>query len=141
MQHEILYQPSYSLVRVVLEEGEAIMAEAGAMVSMSPTIKLDAKMSGGGLFGAIKSKIGGESMFRSTFTAESGRGEVTFAPGATGDIMAIELEGNKVFVQPGSYMAGPADLNISVQGSLKGMLSGEGLFLLTVEGTGPLFVS
>lgn len=141
MQIEIKYQPSYSMAIVTMEQGEKIMAEAGAMVSMSPTIKLDAQMSGGGIFGAIKSAVGGESMFRSTFTAESGRGEVTLAPSATGDLMQIDLSGEKMFVQPGSYLAGDADLNISVQGSIKGMLSGEGLFLLTVEGTGPLLVS
>jgi uncharacterized protein (TIGR00266 family) len=141
MKCEILYQPSYSLAVVTLEQGERIMAESGAMVSMSPTIKLDAQMSGGGVFGMIKSAVGGESMFRSTFTAETGRGEVTLAPGTTGDLMTVDLSGEKIFVQPGSYMAGDADLEISVKGSLKGMLSGEGLFLLTVEGSGLLLLS
>ncbi|NUP88340.1 MAG: TIGR00266 family protein [Candidatus Sumerlaeia bacterium] len=141
MQHEILYQPSYSLLVVTLEQGERIMAEAGAMVSMSPVIKLDAQVSGGGLFGAVKSMAGGESIFRSTYTAEGGRGEVTFAPGSTGDIMAIELRGEKMMVQSGSYLAGAADFQIGVQGSLKAMISGESLFLLTVQGSGTLFVS
>jgi uncharacterized protein (TIGR00266 family) len=141
MQWQILYQPSYSLAVITLEQGEKIMAESGAMVSMSPTIKLDAQLAGGGVFGAFKSALGGESIFRSTFTAETGRGELTLAPASTGDILVAELRGEKMFVQPGSYLAGAADFNISVQGSLKGMLSGEGLFLLTVEGTGPLFLS
>jgi uncharacterized protein (TIGR00266 family) len=141
MKHQILYQPSYSLAVVGLERGEQIVAESGAMVGMSPSIKLEAKMSGGGVFGALKSAVGGESVFRTTYTAESGPGEISFAPADVGDIMAIELRGSKFFVQPGSYLAGAAGLNISVQGSLKGMLSGEGLFLLTVEGSGLLLVS
>jgi uncharacterized protein (TIGR00266 family) len=141
MRHQILYQPSYSLAVLHLEKGEQVMAESGAMVSMSPTIKLEAKMSGGGVFGALKSAVGGESIFRTTFTADSGPGEVTFAPGSTGDIMSVELRGTKFYVQPGSYLAGDAGLSISVQGSLTGMLSGEGLFLLTVEGTGLLLLS
>ena len=53
MRYQILYQPSYSLAVVQLEQGEAIMAESGAMVSMSPTVRLEAKMSGGGLMGAL----------------------------------------------------------------------------------------
>lgn len=141
MKHQILYQPSYSLAVVSLDAGEQIMTESGAMVSMSPTIKLEAKMSGGGLMGAIKSAAGGESLFRTTFTAEGGPGELTLAPATVGDIMAVDLRGSKFFVQPGSYLAGSTSLNISVQGSLRGMLSGEGLFLLTVEGSGLLLMS
>jgi uncharacterized protein (TIGR00266 family) len=141
MKYQILYQPSYSLAVVSLGQGEQIMAESGAMVSMSPTIKLEAKMSGGGVFGAIKSAVGGESLFRTTFTAERGPGEITLAPSSVGDVLGVELKGTKFFVQPGSYLAGDAGFNISVQGSLRGMLSGEGLFLLTVEGTGTLLMS
>jgi uncharacterized protein (TIGR00266 family) len=141
VKHEILYQPSYSLAIIYLDKGEQIMAESGAMVSMSPTIKLEAKMSGGGLFGAVKSAVGGESIFRTTFRAEEGPGELTLAPAAVGDITAVSLANSRFFVQPGSYLAGDAGFKISVQGSLRGMLSGEGLFLLTVEGSGLLLLS
>jgi len=141
MKHEILYQPSYSLAVVSLEKGEQIVTESGAMVSMSPTIKVEAKMSGGGVFGALKSAVGGESIFRTTFTAEGGPGEITVAPATVGDIMPVVLRGTKFFVQRGSYLAGDAGLAISVEGSFRAALSGEGLFLLTVEGNGLLFVS
>ena len=141
MKHQILYQPSYSLAVVSLEAGEQIMTESGAMVSMSPTIKLQAKMSGGGFLGAVKSAVGGESVFRTTFTAEGGPGEITLAPSTVGDIMPVELRGQKFLVQPGSYLAGHAGLTIDVQGSMRGMLSGEGLFLLTIEGSGLLLLS
>ena len=57
MRHEILYQPSFSLAVVSLERGESIMAESGAMISMSPTIKLKAHMSGGGVFGASRAQL------------------------------------------------------------------------------------
>lgn len=141
MKHQVLYQPSYSLAVVQLDAGEAIMAESGAMVSMSPTIRLEAKVSGGGLLGALKSAVGGESLFRTTFIADGGPGEVTFAPSTVGDIMPVTLSGSRLYVQPGSYLAGDPGFNISVQGSVRGMLSGEGLFLLTVEGSGLLLLS
>jgi uncharacterized protein (TIGR00266 family) len=141
VRYEILYQPSFSLAVVSLERSEQVMAESGAMVSMSPTIRLEAKMSGGGVFGAVKSAMGGESLFRTTFTAESGPGEVALAPSALGDIMGVELTGGNFFVQPGSYLAGAPALEIGIQGSLRGMLSGEGLFLLTVRGSGLLLLS
>jgi uncharacterized protein (AIM24 family) len=69
VRYQILYQPSFSLALVALDRGEQIMAESGAMVSMSPTIRLQAAMSGGGLLGAFKSAVGEESLFRTTFTA------------------------------------------------------------------------
>ena len=141
MKYQILYQPSYSMAVVQLDAGEAIMSEAGAMVSMSPTIKLEAKVAGGGLFGAIKSAVGGESIFRTTYVAQGGPGEVTFAPATMGDIMAVSMQGSRFFVQPGSYLAGDPALTLNVQGSARGMLSGEGLFLLTVEGSGLLLLS
>lgn len=141
MHYDIQYQPSYSLATIHMEQGEQFMAEAGAMVSMSPTIKIDAALAGKSVFGAMKSAVGGESIFRTTFTAERGPGQVALAPQSTGDITVLELNAERVLVQPGSYLAGPADLEISIQGSLRGMLSGEGLFLLDVRGSGPLFVS
>ena len=112
MKHEILYRPSYSLVVVSLEQGEQFMAESGAMVSMSPTVKLQAGMSGGGLMGAIKSSVGGESFFRTTYTAESGPGELMLAPANVGDILSVPLQG-RILVQPGSYLAGDVGFNIS----------------------------
>ena len=141
MRYQILYQPSFSLAVIALEAGEQIVAESGAMVSMSSTIKLEAKMAGGGMFGALKSAVGGESLFRTTFTAQGVPGELTLAPAALGDILAVELTGSKFFVQPGSYLAGDARLAINVQGSMRGMLSGEGLFLLTAQGSGLLLMS
>ena len=63
MESEILYQPSYSLARVRLNTGEAITAEAGAMVSMSEEIAIQTEMKGGLLAGLKRSLLGGESFF------------------------------------------------------------------------------
>ena len=88
--YEVLHQPSFSLAVVNLQAEQSIQAEAGAMVSMSANVELQSQMKGG-LFGAIKRAAGGESAFVSTFTSRGGPGEVTFAPGAPGDIAAIEM--------------------------------------------------
>jgi len=47
MKYEIVYKPSYSLLKVELEQGEIISAEAGAMVSMSSGIQIETKAKGG----------------------------------------------------------------------------------------------
>ena len=140
-QYQVLHQPSFSLAVLQLGAEQAIQAESGAMVSMSANVELQSQMKGG-LFGAIKRAAGGESAFISTFTARGGPGEVTLAPGAPGDIAAIELSGQPFFVQSSSYLAGDASLVVDTKwGGAKSFFSGEGLFVLLVQGQGLLLVS
>ncbi|HEX5834567.1 MAG TPA: TIGR00266 family protein [Pyrinomonadaceae bacterium] len=140
-EFQILHQPSFSLAVLGLQAEQSIQAESGAMVSMSANIELQSQMKGG-IFGAIKRAAGGESAFISTFTARGGPGEVTLAPGAPGDIAAIELSGQPFFVQSSSYLAGDASLSIDTKwGGAKSFFSGEGLFVLLVQGQGLLLVS
>src|SRR6266478_7304351 len=139
--YEVLHQPAFSLAVIQLQAEQSIQAEAGAMVSMSANIELQSQMKGG-LFGAIKRAAGGESAFVSTFTARGGPGEVTFAPGAPGDIAAIELSNQSFFVQSSSYLAGDSSLTIDTKwGGAKSFFAGEGLFVLMVQGQGLLLVS
>ena len=139
--YEVLHQPSFSLAVVNLQAEQSIQAEAGAMVSMSANVELVSQMKGG-LFGAIKRAAGGESAFVSTFTARGGPGEVAFAPGAPGDIAAIEMNNQSFFVQSSSYLAGDASLTVDTKwGGAKSFFGGEGLFVLLVQGQGLLLVS
>jgi uncharacterized protein (TIGR00266 family) len=139
--YEVLHQPAFSLAVVQLQTEQSIQAEAGAMVSMSANIELQSQMKGG-LLGALKRAAGGESAFVSTFTARGGPGEVTFAPGAPGDIAAIELSNQSFFVQSSSYLAGDGSLTVDTKwGGAKSFFAGEGLFVLLVQGAGLLLVS
>ena len=139
--YEILHQPSFALAVVRLQAEQPIMAEAGAMVSMSANVELQSQMKGG-LLGALKRSVGGESAFVSTFTARGGPGEVTFAPGGPGDIAAIELNNQHFFVQSSSYLAGDVSLTTDTKwGGAKSFFGGEGLFVLQVHGTGLLLLS
>ena len=138
---EILHQPSFALAIVQLAAEQSIQAEAGAMVSMSANVELQSQLKGG-LMGAFKRAVGGESAFVSTFTARGGPGEVTFAPGSPGDIAAIELSNQLFFVQSSSYLAGDAGLQVDTRwGGAKSFFGGEGLFVLQVSGTGLLLLS
>lgn len=140
-RYEVLHQPAFSLALVQLQAEQSIQAEAGAMVSMSANVDLQSEMKGG-LFGALKRAAGGESAFVSTFTARGGPGEVTFAPGAPGDIAAIELTNQSFFVQSSSYLAGDASLTVDTKwGGAKSFFGGEGLFVMLVQGSGLLLVS
>lgn len=139
--YEVLHQPAFSLAVIQLQPDQSILAEAGAMVSMSANVELQSQMKGG-VLGALKRAVGGESAFVSTFTARGGPGEVTFAPGAPGDIAAIEMSQQMFFVQSSSYLAGDASLIVDTKwGGAKSFFGGEGLFVLQVQGTGLLLVS
>lgn len=138
---EIQHQGAFALAVVNLQPEGSILAEAGAMVSMSANVDLQSQMKGG-VFGAIKRAVGGESAFVSTFTAKGGAGEVTLAPGAPGDVAGIEMNGQVFMVQSSSYLAGDTSLQVDTKlGGAKSWLGGEGLFLLQVSGSGLLLVS
>ncbi|MCP5050518.1 MAG: TIGR00266 family protein [bacterium] len=141
MDFKIEQGPVFTILRISFKQGEQFRAEAGAMVSMSPTLKLEAKSSGKGFMGTIKAAVGGEDLFASLFTAESGDGELVLAPGMLGDIMRMDMAGNTIYTEGGAYLAGSTGLDISTKGSFKAMVSGEGLFLQKISGNGPVFLN
>jgi uncharacterized protein (TIGR00266 family) len=138
---EILHSGSFALAKVILQAEQSLNAEAGAMVSMSANIELQSEMKGG-VFGALKRAVGGESAFVSTFTARGGSGEVTLAPTTPGSVVGLEMNNQTFFVQSGSYLAGDTSLVVDTKfGGAKSFFGGEGLFLIQVSGSGLLLVS
>ena len=138
---EIKHAGSFALAVVNLQAEQSISAEAGAMVSMSSNVDLHSEMKGG-VFGALKRAVGGESAFVSTFTARGGAGEVTLAPGAPGDVTGIEMNNQSFKVQSSSYLAGDTSLQVDTKfGGAKSFFGGEGLFVLEVTGSGLLLVA
>ena len=141
MDYEILHRPSYALAQIKMRSGDQIQAETGAIVSMSESVKMETGTKGGILGGLKRSMLGGESFFINTFTAEQ-PGEVAVAPSLPGDIEVLELNGDTIMVQSGSYLASTTDIQIdSKWGGAKSFFAKEGLFLLKCSGTGVLFVS
>ncbi len=142
MRYEILGKPSYSMLRVQLENGEKIRAEAGAMVSMSSNISMETRAQGG-IFSSLKrSFLGGESFFMNTFLAKDGPAEISLAPTLVGDIERITMTEQTLYVRSGSYLASTGDIIVDTKwGGAKTFFGGEGLFLLKISGTGSLFLS
>lgn len=141
MDYKIEHGPVFTIIRINLKQGEQFRAEAGAMVSMTPTLKLEAKSVGKGLMGTLKAAVGGESFFATLFTAETGDGELVLAPSVLGDVLKMELTGNTIYAEGGAYLAGSPTLELSTKGSFKAMISGEGLFLQRISGTGIVFLN
>ena len=80
MSFTITQRPDFALVTVNLKAGETYHSGQGAMATMSPNIELKASLKGG-LMGSISRGLGGESLIISSYTAQGGDGEITFAAG------------------------------------------------------------
>ena len=136
---EISQRPDFALVTINLQEGQKVYAEPSAMASMSTTVTLKAGFKGG-LGKTLGRAFGGESLIINTFTADRGPGEVTFAPGTTGDATHYTLTGNTLMLQRGAFMLHSDGVEVTGkwQGA-KGFFSGEGLVLLKASGDGEIF--
>lgn len=141
MDIEVIHRPSYSLAIAKLAPNERIRAEAGAMVSMSGDMNIETKAAGG-LFKSLgRAVLGGESFFQNFFVAPAAGGEVTIAPELPGDIIVIEMTGNKMMVQSGSYLASEIGIELNTKVSVKAFMSMEGIAMLEATGSGTLLVS
>ena len=112
------------MVEVILDQGETVIAEAGAMNYMQDGISFDTKMGDGSnadqgliskIFSAGKRKLTGESVFMTHFTntaAEPKR--VAFAAPYPGSIVAVDLaqEGENILCQKDSFLAAALGVNI-----------------------------
>lgn len=141
MQSEIRNRPDYASLHVVLASGEQVVTETGAMMGMSPALKLESNMKGG-LFAAAKRALGGESVFLNTYTATADGQRLDLAPSAPGDIEHVQLTGNTLVVQRGSYLASTGDVKAEAKwAGARGFFSGEGLVMLRCSGAGDLWMS
>jgi uncharacterized protein (TIGR00266 family) len=136
MQFEVLYRPAHSLARVHLAPNEAVTAESGAMVGMSPNLQMQTQS--GGLLSGVKRLFGGESFFRNTFTAPNGAGELLLAHALCGDMRVLEM------TQPGFMLASSAFIaastNVQIEtgiGGFRGFFSGAGMFVLRATSPSP----
>jgi len=141
MEHEITHRPSYAQLTLNLDEGEAVRAEAGAMVSKSGDVEVSTQAEGGLLKSLSRSVLGGESFFMNTFTA-AGPSSIQLAPALAGDIQHHQLDGETLFVQSTSFVAAHPEIEVDTKfGGGKSFFGGEGLFLLKLTGNEPAFIS
>jgi uncharacterized protein (TIGR00266 family) len=136
------------IARVKLKPGQEIYAEAGKMIYKTPSVYWETRMSGQSLgdkiWGAIKRKMMGESLFLTYFKTSGAGGEVGFAGNYPGKIQAFELKsGQTVMVQRDGFLfaQSPAQLNIAFVKKLgAGFFGGEGFILEKLTGPGAVFI-
>jgi uncharacterized protein (TIGR00266 family) len=144
MQIAIEDRGAFASAIIQLDPGESFVSESGAMYRTSAQIDVDVTTRSrgkGGLLSGLKRMLGGESFFLSTYLAAGGSaGEVGIAPTLPGDVMCVDLDGSMRWLcAGGSYLGSGPELALDTQfQGLRGMLSGEKMFFVSVTGEGPL---
>jgi len=136
---EIVHRPSFSMLKVELSQGEEITAEAGALVYMSPEIKVRTTTGGGVLSGLLRKLTTRESIFVNTYYTDS-RGYLALAPSYPGDIIEIDVNGGLI-VSDLAYLASTGlELGVKFTG-FKGLFTPGGMFWFHLSGVGKAWIA
>jgi uncharacterized protein (TIGR00266 family) len=135
------------IARVRLEPGQEVYAEAGRMIYKTPSVMWETRMSGHSIgekiWGAVKRKLMGESLFWTYFRATAA-GEVGFAGSYPGRIQAFDLApGQTILVQRDSFLFAQSSVQIDIALVKKlgvGFFGGEGFILQRLTGPGSVFI-
>jgi len=142
-----IHGDNLQVVRINLKPGQDVYAEAGKMVYKMAGIEWETKMTGESIsekiFGALKRKLSGESLFMTHFRANV-PGEVGFAGNYPGRIQAFDLaDGQSILVQRDSFLCAQTTVDLSIAFVKKlgtGFLGGEGFILQKLTGPGTVFI-
>jgi len=157
--HEIdftIYGEDLQFVEVELDPGESAVAEAGAMMYMTPAIEMETVFGDGskssqqgGILGALvgagKRLLTGESLFMTVFTNKgSGKERVAFAAPYAGRIVALDLShlGGQILCQKDSFLCAARGVSIGIAFQKKigvGLFGGEGFIMQRLDGDGLCF--
>lgn len=152
-----IYGEDLQFVEIMLDPGETVVAEAGAMMYMDSVIEMDTVFGDGsgrdqgkGLMGKLvsagKRAITGESLFMTTFTNRGHEKKcVSFAAPYPGCVIPIDLTdvGGMLICQKDSFLCAAKGVSISIAFQKKigvGLFGGEGFIMQKLEGDGLIFM-
>ena len=156
--HEVDYEilgDDLQFVKIELDPGEAVVAEAGAMMYVEDGIQLDTIFGDGsqqqkGFMGALMSAgkrlLTGESLFMTVFHNEgTGKKKVAFAAPYPGKIQPLHLAelGGELICQKDSFLCAAKGVSIGIAFSKRfgvGLFGGEGFIMQRLTGDGWTFV-
>lgn len=147
MKYKVLCRPAASVVKLLLDEGETITCEIGAMIAMTEGIGVETttgmKGGGGGFLKGMKRMLAGENFFLNHFTAHEPEQVIILGPTMMGDVILHRLRGGSLVIQGSSWLASDAGITIdaSWQGFGKALFSGESMFWIKATGDGSMFLS
>lgn len=151
----VVHGNEMQFVEVELDPSEAVVAEAGAFMYMTPGIQMETIFGDGSnkaagvmdaLWGAGKRMLTGESLFMTVFTNQGhGRHRVAFAAPYPGKILAMDLKalGGHLVCQKDSFLCAARGVSIGIAFQRKigvGLFGGEGFIMQKLEGDGLCFM-
>lgn len=151
-----IFGTEMQFVEVELDQGESIIAEAGAMMYKDTTIEMDtifgdgAAKGGSGfldkLMGAGKRLLTGESLFMTVFTHRGhGKAKAAFGAPYPGNIIPVQLQdiGGTIICQKDSFLCAAKGVSVGIHFQRKiltGLFGGEGFIMQKLEGDGLAFM-
>ena len=142
-------------VEVELDPQEAVVAEAGGMMYMDQSIKMetifgDGSVEKSGFFGSLMSAgkrlLTGESLFMTVFSNQGmGKERVAFGSPYPGKIIPMHLSemGGEMICQKDAFLCAAKGVSIGIAFQKKiglGLFGGEGFIMQRLEGDGWCFV-
>lgn len=157
--HEVefkIHGEDIQFVEIMLDPGETIIAEAGAMMYMDSAIHMDTIFGDGSgkesndlmgkLFSAGKRVLTGESLFMTSFTNTAGiKRCVSFAAPYPGTVVPFDLGdyGGMLICQKDSFLCAAMGISVGIAFQKKigaGLFGGEGFIMQKLEGDGLAFM-
>lgn len=160
MAHEVDYQlfgDDMQFVEIALDQSEAVVAEAGAMMYMEQGIQMETtfgdgsgQSNKGGLMGKLASAgkrvITGESLFMTLFeNKDTIQRKVSFAAPYPGKIIPLDLKdyNGKIICQKDAFLCAAKGTAVGIAFQKKigvGFFGGEGFIMQKLEGDGLAFL-
>ena len=143
MKYEILGR-TVPAVELTLSRGEAIYTQSGGMTWQTEGIKMSTNAKGG-IMKSLGRMLVGESIFMSTYEAESEGAKVAFATTVPGDIIPLNMSKlpNGFMLQKRAFLCAESNVELSIALTKKfsaGLFGGEGFILQKATGTGKMFL-
>ena len=135
-EYSIEGRPDFAFLNVNIPGSQTLKVESSAMATMDTNLVMKTKMRGG-----MSRFLTGESLFINEFTAQGGPGNIGIAPGSPGDLEHVYIDGDTVYLQNSAFVASSMGVTVESkwQGLIKGLFSGESLFLIRCSGKGDLW--
>jgi len=130
------------MVEIRLRRDERLYAQSGAMQWMDQNIKMDTEMKGG-VFGALKRQVSGESMFVQYFTGLADDAVVAFGHTYPGNIIPIDLSQGSIVCQRRAFLCAFDTVEYDVYFQRRigaGFFGGEGFIMQKLSGRGTAFI-
>ena len=131
-------------LHVVLQKGESISCESGAMVMMEETLDLTGRMQGGLANALVRRLANNESFFQQHIEATRGNGDCLLSPNLPGGMEILDVGMRQYCISDGVYVASSSGVQVvaKTQGIGNALFGGTGGFLIgQSSGSGQLVVS